>query len=33
MRDRLAAVGGELEISSVPNEGTVVTGRVPLDLG
>jgi signal transduction histidine kinase len=33
MRDRLAAVGGELDISSSPNEGTVVTGRVPIDVG
>ena len=33
MRDRLAAVGGELEISAVPTGGTVVTGRVPLDVG
>jgi signal transduction histidine kinase len=31
MRDRLAAVGGELEVRSVPGRGTVVTGRVPLD--
>ena len=30
MRDRLAAVGGELEISSVAGRGTVVTGTVPL---
>jgi signal transduction histidine kinase len=30
MRDRLAAVGGEVEITSVPGEGTVVTGTVPL---
>jgi signal transduction histidine kinase len=29
-RDRLAAVGGELAIASVPGEGTRVTGSVPL---
>jgi signal transduction histidine kinase len=29
MRDRLAAVGGELEVSSGPGEGTTVVGRVP----
>jgi signal transduction histidine kinase len=29
MRDRLAAVGGELEITSVLGEGTVVAGTVP----
>ena len=28
MRDRLAAVGGDLEIASVPGKGTVVTGTV-----
>jgi signal transduction histidine kinase len=33
MRDRLAAVGGELEITSVPGEGTVVAGAVPLATG
>jgi signal transduction histidine kinase len=30
MRDRLAAVGGELDFSSVAGKGTVVTGTVPL---
>ena len=30
MRDRLAAVGGELEISSAAGQGTVVAGTVPL---
>ena len=30
MRDRLAAVGGELEISSAVGRGTVVAGTVPL---
>jgi signal transduction histidine kinase len=30
MRDRLAAVGGELVIRSAPGEGTVVTGTVPI---
>jgi signal transduction histidine kinase len=29
-RDRLAAVGGELAVASVPGEGTRVTGSVPL---
>ena len=33
MRDRLAAVGGELEITSVVGQGTVVTGTVPLQAG
>jgi signal transduction histidine kinase len=31
MSDRLATVGGALEISSVPGRGTVVSGSVPLD--
>jgi signal transduction histidine kinase len=31
MRDRLAAVGGEIKIRSAPGRGTVVTGAVPLD--
>ena len=31
MRDRLAAVGGELEITSAVGQGTVVTGTVPLE--
>jgi len=30
MRDRLAAVGGALEISSAPGEGTAIRGRVPV---
>jgi signal transduction histidine kinase len=30
MRDRLGAVGGELEVSSGPGEGTTVVGRVPV---
>jgi signal transduction histidine kinase len=30
MRDRLAAVGGELEIRSAPGSGTVVAGTIPL---
>ena len=30
MRDRLSALGGEVEISSAPGEGTTVRGRVPL---
>jgi signal transduction histidine kinase len=33
MRDRLAAVGGELEITSGPGKGTVVSGSVPLQAG
>ncbi len=32
MRDRLAAVGGELEIRSAVGRGTVVTGTVPLQI-
>ena len=31
MRDRLAAIGGAVEIRSVLGRGTVVTGKVPLD--
>ncbi|HYI19546.1 MAG TPA: histidine kinase, partial [Solirubrobacteraceae bacterium] len=31
MRDRLAAVGGELQLSSEPGRGTVVTGTIPLE--
>jgi signal transduction histidine kinase len=30
MRDRVAAVGGELSITSAPGAGTVVSGRVPI---
>ena len=30
MRDRLEALGGALEIASMPGEGTTVAGRVPL---
>jgi signal transduction histidine kinase len=30
MRDRLAAVGGELEIRSAPGSGTVIAGTIPL---
>ena len=30
MRDRLSALGGEVEIRSAPGEGTTVRGRVPL---
>jgi signal transduction histidine kinase len=30
MRDRLAAVGGEVDVVSTPRVGTVVRGRVPL---
>ena len=30
MADRVAALGGELDISSAPSRGTVVAGRVPL---
>ncbi len=33
MRDRLAAIGGELEITSAVGQGTVVTGTVPLQAG
>jgi signal transduction histidine kinase len=31
MRDRLASVGGELEIRSTPGTGTTVIGTIPLD--
>jgi signal transduction histidine kinase len=31
MRDRLASVGGELEIRSAPGTGTTVIGTIPLD--
>ena len=30
MADRMAALGGTLEISSVPGQGTTVTGRIPV---
>jgi signal transduction histidine kinase len=30
MADRLAALGGELEVRSAPGEGTSVTGRLPV---
>lgn len=30
MRDRIEALGGQLEITSAPGRGTMVTGRVPL---
>ena len=33
MRDRLSALGGEVEIRSTPGEGTTVRGRVPLREG
>ena len=29
MRDRLAALGGEIDVASTPGAGTVVHGRVP----
>jgi signal transduction histidine kinase len=29
MADRLAALGGELDVSSAPGRGTTVTGRLP----
>ena len=31
--DRLAALGGELTVTSAPGEGTAVAGRLPLDRG
>jgi signal transduction histidine kinase len=33
MADRLAAVGGSLEVRSAPGRGTVVAGRVPITVG
>ena len=33
MRDRLAAVGGELAIVSSPGRGTRVTAKIPLGNG
>lgn len=31
MRDRLGAVGGELEVTSSPGAGAAVTGTIPVD--
>jgi signal transduction histidine kinase len=31
MADRLAALGGELQVTSAPGEGTLIQGRVPID--
>jgi signal transduction histidine kinase len=33
MQDRLAAVGGAVEVRSAPGQGTVVAGKIPLDDG
>jgi signal transduction histidine kinase len=33
MRDRVAAVGGELVVRSLPGEGTRVEGRIPVQRG
>ena len=33
MQDRLVAVGGVVDICSAPGEGTIVTGRIPLNNG
>jgi len=30
MADRLAALGGRLEVRSVPSQGTTITGQLPL---
>ena len=30
IRDRLAAIDGSLDLRTAPNEGTVVSGRIPL---
>jgi signal transduction histidine kinase len=30
MRDRMAAVGGELRVVSAPGEGTEITGEIPV---
>jgi signal transduction histidine kinase len=32
MRERLALIGGELEIESSPGVGTAVFARIPLDI-
>ncbi len=31
LRDRIAAVGGTLQITSPPNRGTIVRARLPVD--
>jgi len=31
MADRLAALGGELRVTSAPGEGTIVEGSVPIN--
>ena len=31
--DRLAAIGGSLEVVSAPGDGTTVTGRIPVEGG
>ncbi|CAN5588353.1 hypothetical protein BH23ACT3_BH23ACT3_15730 [soil metagenome] len=31
MRDRLGAIGGDLDLSSTPGSGSLVAGRIPLD--
>jgi signal transduction histidine kinase len=33
MRDRMAAVGGELRIRSAPGQGTSISGQIPLTPG
>ena len=33
MRDRLEAIGGEVDITSTPGVGTIVRGRVPSPRG
>jgi signal transduction histidine kinase len=33
MEDRLAALGGDLDIKSMPGEGTTVSGRIPVREG
>ncbi len=32
MRDRLEAIGGSLEVTSAPGQGTTIQGRVPVGL-